>query len=82
MSHSIKRNDFPRGERMPRRKREAAPDLFSLKCGECGRPMVHTLSGYLSCPHGHGRLQLDLTQAPMEEADTFLCFPDTLENAG
>jgi hypothetical protein len=32
---------------------------------ECGEYLVTTASGYLSCPKGHGRLQLDAP--PVEE---------------
>lgn len=81
MSKTVKANDYPRSERMPRRKREAAPDLFSLRCQECGRPMIHTQSGYLSCPLGHGRLELDLTPSSAVESETILMFPDDLEAA-
>lgn len=75
MSKTIKRNDYPRGERMPRRRREAAPDLFSLRCQECGRPLVRTTSGYLACDRGHGGLQIDLEAVP--EAETFRMFIDS-----
>jgi hypothetical protein len=41
------------------------PELFdtggrvsALTCQECGDPMEHTPSGFLCCPHGHGRLNL------------------------
>lgn len=30
MSKTVKANDYPRSERMPRRKREAAPDFVFL----------------------------------------------------
>lgn len=39
------------------------PDLFagvdlstSRCCNECGEYLVETLSGWLACPNGHGRL--------------------------
>ena len=48
------------------RVRSAQPRLFDpnaaeagdcgLACGECGAHLVRTASGYLACPHGHGRL--------------------------
>lgn len=80
MSHSVKRNQFPKVIPMPRRRREAAPDLFSLRCQQCGRLLVRTTSGYLACERGHGGLQIELdTAAPCDES---LLFPDTLENAG
>jgi hypothetical protein len=41
----------------PRRRQKAdEPNLFALKCQECGRQLVGTESGYLVCPNGHGRL--------------------------
>ncbi len=35
--------------------------LFDLHCSQCGRTMIDTQSGYISCPLGHGRL---LAEAP------------------
>lgn len=44
---------------MPNRRREAGPDLFSLRCDKCGRPLVRTASGYLACILGHGGLRIE-----------------------
>jgi hypothetical protein len=30
-----------------------------LSCDQCGAAMVETASGYLCCPNGHGKLNLD-----------------------
>jgi len=40
---------------------EDGPRESELSC-ECGRPLIHTPSGYLTCPGGCGRL-LELTEA-------------------
>lgn len=32
--------------------------LFDLTCGQCGRMMEETKTGYLTCPIGHGKLQI------------------------
>ncbi len=42
-----------------KRKNPDEPNLFALRCEECNRQLVGTESGYLSCPIGHGRLQVD-----------------------
>lgn len=64
-----------------KRKRETAPDLWSIRCQECGRPLVRTASGYLACDRGHGGLQLDLTAEYAVESESILMFPDDLEAA-
>jgi hypothetical protein len=38
------------------------PRESDLSCGQCGRPLIHTPSGYLSCSAGCGKL-LELTEA-------------------
>lgn len=63
-----------------RREREAGPDLFSLRCQTCSKYLIRTESGYLACPMGHGRLQIDhLTTTPDVEAESFSMFQDDLE---
>lgn len=42
-----------------KRQPECQPGLFSPKCGECGRELVTTESGFLCCPMGHGRLVVE-----------------------
>jgi hypothetical protein len=56
---------------MRRRQRDRGPDLFTLRCQKCGRYLVQTEGGFLACPNGHGRLQLDqgTIAAPVEEPD-------------
>jgi hypothetical protein len=49
---------------MPRRNRDpydgaALPNLFALRCEECGKQLARTASGYLACPNGHGALRED-----------------------
>lgn len=34
--------------------------LFDLSCAVCGRTMIDTGSGYVSCPMGHGKLVKDV----------------------
>jgi hypothetical protein len=43
----------------------------ALHCEQCGCYLVHTPSGYLACPGGHGKLRLDVPSEP-----SGLCFPD------
>jgi hypothetical protein len=40
-----------------------------LTCQECGRALVHTESGYLCCPRGHGKLLTEAAAEPDDEAD-------------
>ncbi len=49
---------------MARKQRQTAPDLYSARCAECGEYLVQTESGFLCCPKGHGRLQLDDQRDP------------------
>ena len=41
---------------MTRRIRAEEPNLFALRCQECGKQLVKTASGFLACPNGHGKL--------------------------
>ena len=50
---------------MARRRRAEEPNLFGIRCGECGRQLTRTQSGYLACPLGHGKLRVD-DEAPEE----------------
>lgn len=47
-----------------RRRKTDEPDLFRPRCGECGKPLHRTESGYLACPDGHGKLVVDMTDPP------------------
>ncbi len=49
-----------------RKVRDEEPGLFSLRCEQCGEYLISTTSGYLCCPMGHGRLQID---APPDDGD-------------
>ena len=35
-----------------------------LSCTECGEPMVRTTSGWVTCPHGHGKLLKEEQEEP------------------
>jgi hypothetical protein len=39
-----------------RKRKYDEPNLFALRCTECGQQLVPTHSGYLACPQGHGKL--------------------------
>lgn len=61
------------------RRRDVEPDLFSLRCQECGKPLVRTSERYLACPDGHGRLHDAQEAQPAEgphEDSLFDCRPD------
>lgn len=61
--------------------RYSAPDLF-MSCKECGKLLITTSSGYLSCPKGHGKLQIAEPGPEVAEvADTF-CWDDTCRHCG
>lgn len=60
-----------------KRRREASPDLFSLRCETCNRYLVRTESGYMACDRGHGKLLIEAPEIP--EADTYSMFIDDLE---
>jgi hypothetical protein len=65
-----------------RRRRDAAPELFSLRCQQCGEYLVRTSERYLTCPNGHGRLH-EAEDCRAEEArreDTL--FDSRLDAAG
>lgn len=38
---------------------DSGPRLSDLSCGTCGVPMEETPSGYIVCPHGHGKLSVE-----------------------
>lgn len=57
-------------------KRYSAPNLF-MSCDECGKLLIETTSGYLTCPKGHGKLLIAEPDIP--EADTYSMFIDDLE---
>ncbi len=60
---------------MAKRKKTCdEPNLFALRCDECGRQLVNTESGYLACPMGHGRLAVDV----MEDAEPCGSLFDTM----
>jgi hypothetical protein len=40
------------------------PLPVGLSCSACGRPMVRTASGYLSCPMAHGKLKAEPVDDP------------------
>jgi hypothetical protein len=64
---------------MARRRKTDEPNLFALRCEECQRQLVKTISGYLACPLGHGKLCLD--DEPPEEPERCGSWfdPDPLE---
>jgi hypothetical protein len=65
---------------MKRKRKQPDPDLFSLKCVECGEYLIQTESGYLCCPKGHGRLRIDAeADIPGENSGSWF---DTLEIVG
>jgi hypothetical protein len=39
-----------------RKRKNDEPNLFTLRCTECGLQLVPPPSGYLACPQGHGKL--------------------------
>lgn len=39
------------------------PRLSGLSCSECGEPMEETPSGFITCPAGHGRLNVEAPAA-------------------
>ena len=49
---------FPFGREFAAQKSmfDDGPELSALSCGECGRPLERTPSGFLACPNGHGKL--------------------------
>ncbi len=53
-------------------------DLFSLLCQECGRRLIHTPSGFLSCPLGHGRLRLDEAAPEVDVIETLFSLEEDL----
>jgi len=32
-------------------------EISNVYCGECGRAMIRTPSGWIACPSGHGKLR-------------------------
>jgi hypothetical protein len=56
-----------------RKRKPEEPNLFALRCTECGQQLVPTPSGYLACPQGHGKL---IAQEPTTEP------PGTVESSG
>jgi hypothetical protein len=59
------------------KRKDGGANLFTLRCETCNRYLVLTESGYWACPNGHGKLVIDTYD--VSEADTFLMFPDDLE---
>ncbi len=59
-----------------RRHQTEEPNLFALRCEECGRVLVQTTSGYLCCPRGHGKLRLDELRTAEEEPALSLFKPE------
>src|SRR5262245_44030978 len=47
-----------------RRGTNGGPDLFGLRCQQCDAYLTTTTNGYWSCPHGHGRLRVDVEAQP------------------
>jgi hypothetical protein len=43
--------------------------MFAPGCGECGRLLVRTGSGYRACPRGHGKLIPDQLRTPAQLLD-------------
>jgi len=64
---------------MGRKRGEAQPSLFDLRCETCGKYLVMTESGYWACLRGHGGLRLDEPAMTEPEADSFLMFLDDVE---
>lgn len=43
-----------------RPRKPPTPSLFDLRCSECQAYLLRTVSGYLACPQGHGKLVEEL----------------------
>jgi hypothetical protein len=63
-----------------RRPRTEEPNLFALRCDECGRQLETTPSGYLACPLGHGKLRADVP--PLDPEPSGLWFGDEPPDGG
>jgi len=53
-----------------KRRSELEPNLFALRCEECGEQLVGTESGFLACPRWHGKLVRDEACVVADEAET------------
>jgi hypothetical protein len=51
------------------RQKHSETTLFSRRCGECGRYLERTPSGFRACPLGHGKLIREAEDDPQPEGD-------------